>query len=275
MNITKHIKPCRIAILSLAFCSVFSILSCSEDLPLYQDSAARLNFDLGDDNITSESRIPVEAYSFVYSGGLHQDTIWAKVTLMGKPSDKDRTFSIAQVMAKTDSTGVENCNAVAGKHFIALDDPSLSRYYVLKADSVSATFPVVVLRDASLASQVYKLYIGITENSEFQSGFPFYQVKRITISDMLAKPSKWDERYINQYFTDWGPVAHQFMIDVTGQPFDDDFIEKIMSSSDTNYVFYLAEKVARAKVKYNKEHPDAPLTEADGTLITFKWEAYL
>ena len=187
---------------------------------------------------------------------------------MGKPSTKDRPFSIAQVMK-------EDNDAVAGKHFIAFNDPSLSKYYILKADSVSAIFPVVFLRDKSLASQVYNLHIGIKENSEFKNGFPFYQEKRITISDMLAKPKQWDERYINYYFTEWGPVAHQFMIDVTGQPFDDNFIEKIMSSSDTNYVYYLAEKVARAKVKYNKEHPDAPLSEADGTLINFKWEAYL
>lgn len=268
MKKSRYIKLGRTTMLSLIFCSIFSIFSCSEDLPTYQDSAARLNFDLGDDYISSEDRIPVEAYSFVYSGGLQQDTIWVKVTLMGKPSAKDRPFSISQVMK-------ENNDAVAGKHFIALDDPSLSKYYILKADSVSATFPVVLLRDKSLASQVYNLHIGIKENSEFKSGFPFYQEKRITISDMLAKPKQWDERYINYYFTEWGPVAHQFMIDVTGQPFDDNFIEKIMSSSDTNYVFYLAYKVARAKVKYNKEHPDAPLSEADGTLINFKWEAYL
>ena len=251
MKKSRYIKLGRTTMLSLIFCSIFSIFSCSEDLPTYQDSVARLNFDLGDDYISSEDRIPVEAYSFVYSGGLHQDTIWVKVTLMGKPSTKDRPFSIAQVMK-------EDNDAVAGKHFIAL-----------------AIFPVVFLRDKSLASQVYNLHIGIKENSEFKNGFPFYQEKRITISDMLAKPKQWDERYINYYFTEWGPVAHQFMIDVTGQPFDDNFIEKIMSSSDTNYVYYLAEKVARAKVKYNKEHPDAPLSEADGTLINFKWEAYL
>lgn len=268
MKKSRYIKPGRTAMLSLAFCSIFSILSCSEDLPAYQDSAARLNFDLGDDYITKDEDIPVEAYSFAYSGGLQQDTIRVKVTLMGKPSAKDRPFSITQVMKGND-------DAVAGKHFIALDDPSLSQYYVLKADSVSAVFPVVLLRDKSLASKVYNLHIGIKENSEFKNGFPFYQEKRITISDMLAKPAQWDERYINYYFTEWGPVAHQFMIDVTGQPFDDNFIEKIMSSSDTNYVYYLAEKVARAKVKYNKEHPDAPLSEADGTLINFKWEAYL
>ena len=268
MKKSRYIKLGRTTMLSLIFCSLFSIFSCSEDLPTYQDSVARLNFDLGDDYISSEDRIPVEAYSFVYSGGLHQDTIWVKVTLMGKPSTKDRPFSIAQVMK-------EDNDAVAGKHFIALNDPSLSKYYILKADSVSAIFPVVFLRDKSLASQVYNLHIGIKENSEFKNGFPFYQEKRITISDMLAKPKQWDERYINYYFTEWGPVAHQFMIDVTGQPFDDNFIEKIMSSSDTNYVYYLAEKVARAKVKYNKEHPDAPLSEADGTLINFKWEAYL
>lgn len=268
MKKSRYIKPGRTAMLSLAFCSIFSILSCSEDLPAYQDSAARLNFNLGDDYITKDEDIPVEAYSFAYSGGLQQDTIRVKVTLMGKPSAKDRPFSITQVMKGND-------DAVAGKHFIALNDPSLSKYYILKADSVSAIFPVVFLRDKSLASQVYNLHIGIKENSEFKNGFPFYQEKRITISDMLAKPKQWDERYINYYFTEWGPVAHQFMIDVTGQPFDDNFIEKIMSSSDTNYVYYLAEKVARAKVKYNKEHPDAPLSEADGTLINFKWEAYL
>lgn len=140
MKKSRYIKPGRTAMLSLAFCSIFSILSCSEDLPAYQDSAARLNFDLGDDYITKDEDIPVEAYSFAYSGGLQQDTIRVKVTLMGKPSAKDRPFSITQVMKGND-------DAVAGKHFIALDDPSLSQYYVLKADSVSAVFPVVLLRD--------------------------------------------------------------------------------------------------------------------------------
>ena len=65
------------------------------------------------------------------------------------------------------------------------------------------------------------------------------------------------------------------MIDVTGFPFDDNFIKQILDSPDINFVYYLAEMVARAKIKYNQDHPDNPLQEKDGTLISFGWEMYL
>ena len=148
----------------------------------------------------------------------------------------------------------------------------------MKAGEVSTKVPVVVLRDESLSTKAYNLDVALVANNDFQSGYPLYQVKHLQLSDMLAKPTLWDtynDGAIAYYFTSWGPVAHQFMIDVTGFPFDDNFIKQILDSPDINFVYYLAEMVARAKIKYNQDHPDKPLQEKDGTLISFGWEMYL
>lgn len=269
MNILK--KTYKAAAMAVVAAGGLLITSCSEDLPTYKDSESRLNFNFGSVKINTEKDVPKDAYSFVYSGGLEIDTIWVGVDLMGFPADHDRKISVKQIATGTD-------DAVAGTHFVDFNDPTLTPFYTLKAGEVSTKVPVVVLRDESLSTKAYNLDVALVANNDFQSGYPLYQVKHLQLSDMLAKPTLWDtynDGAIAYYFTSWGPVAHQFMIDVTGFPFDDNFIKQILDSPDINFVYYLAEMVARAKIKYNQDHPDKPLQEKDGTLISFGWEMYL
>lgn len=269
MNIFKNTY--KAAAMAVVAVGGLLVTSCSEDLPTYQDVVSRLNFNFGAEKIYSEKDVPTEAYSFVYSGGLSKDTIWVGVDLMGRPLDHDRTISVKQIEASGD-------NAVAGTHFVAFNDPTLTPFYTLKAGEVSAKVPVVVLRDESLSKKSYFLDIALVENDDFKAGYPVYQVKHIEISNILAKPTIWDTydyAAMPWYFCNWGPVAHQFMIDVTGYPFDNEFIKSFIDTRDDAYIEYVAEKVARAKIKYNKEHPDKPLQEKDGTLVKFAWEKYL
>jgi hypothetical protein len=39
---------------------------------------------------------------------------------------------------------------------------------------------------------------------------------------------------------------------------------------NTDYTNYLSSKVKQKLLEYNTNHPDDPLSEADGTLVTFE-----
>ena len=56
----------------------------------------------------------------------------------------------------------------------------------------------------------------------------------------------------------------KFIIDNTGFT---DFDGGYQSSDYTNY---MASKVIQKLLEYNTNHPDDPLSEADGTLVTFE-----
>ena len=152
--------------------------SCEQDLPVWEDQTARLNFynENKADTLTS--------YCFVYHNEVPQDTIWMRVTTMGFPADHDRQFELVQV-----TTG--DNDAEAGKHYVGFDNAELRKHYVIKADSVGAFFPVVVLRHDSEADKVYNLKFTIKDNDEFKVGYQDFLYKYVAITDMLVKPSNW------------------------------------------------------------------------------------
>ncbi len=236
--------------------------SCEQDLPVWEDQTARLNFynENKADTLTS--------YCFVYHNEVPQDTIWMRVTTMGFPADHDRQFELVQVM-----TG-EN-DAEAGKHYVGFDNAELRKHYVIKADSVGAYFPVVVLRHDSEADKVYNLKFTIKDNDEFKVGYQDFLYKYVAITDMLVKPSNWTG-LMNYMFGQYGVEKHKFMIKVSGEMWDEEYITKNKfnkyAEADQNYMFYLASTFQAALDKENEERAargEGPLCEANGSIVYF------
>ena len=246
-----------------------ALASCEKDLEVYHEDTCRLNFYYSGVSGTSslDRSLTDPHYSFVYGGKhLESDTLWLPMQTMGFVYDEPRAISLEQI----DNEDALLSKAVAGKHYMALD--LLSSYYIVPAGTAMASVPIVLLKDASLDEQEYLLTLRIRANEWFENGYEAFQTRRIYITNMLSEPSAWYQTYCHYYFGKYGPVKHQFLIDETGEKWDDDYINTLMEG-DSGYINYLAEKMARRLAEINAErvaNGQGVLTEADGTIVTIE-----
>ena len=273
-NVFKIFSP------AIAACCLLT--ACEKDLELYSDPTSRLNFYYADAPMAKDFKAEFASvnYSFVYGGdAITRDTIWMEVESMGFVADHDRAITLEQV----DTAGVEQ--AVAGRHYMAFNDPALAQYYVMPAGKARTKLPVVLLCDESLKEQTVVLKLSIKANENFQPGYDVLQTRSITFTDRLSMPNNWEKGYpypgMESYFPAvsnylyysigrWGQAKHQFLIDQTGQKWDDDYIESLMTG-DSSYLAYLAQKLATRLAEVNAERQDQGLDvlrEADGTEVS-------
>lgn len=272
MKTMKQLLNLWTALCAAALMSV----SCEQELPVYSDETNRLNFYYNVNPYEKfDSTLTQASYSFVYGADTRtRDTLWYEVETMGKLRDYDRPITITQV----DTTGVM---AVPGTHYVPFDAPELAQYYVVKANTVRARIPVVILRDKSLKDEVVTLKFRITPNQWFESGYDRFQTRTLTLTDQLSKPSNWDFDYpgpfdtytisLKDYFGEYGQVKHKFLISHTGGKWDEDYIKALMTG-DSNYLEYLYGKMREELATENAQRAQqglAPLAEADGTPVTF------
>lgn len=168
-------------------------------------------------------------------------------------------------------------NAVAGKHYQGFDTPALQKYYMIPAGKARTKIPVVLLRDASLKSENVVLKFSIKANKYFINGYEPYRERTIEFTDQLSEPSYWNKEYgewgftFAMYFGTYGVVKHQFLINQTGEKWDDTYIEKLMTG-DSGYLTYIYEKMVARLEEVNAEREangEGPLSEVDGTVVSF------
>lgn len=244
------------------------LVSCEKDLPVYSSSDGMLNFAYE----YTDSRDSTLNYSFVYAeNDVTEDTVWFEVTTMGFPQPRDRYYEVEQVL-----TG--DNDAVPGKHYVDFNDASYKRLLCVPANAIKARMPIVVLRDASLKNGTVTLKVAIKPGLDFKSGYIGYQFKRLTITDQLTRPNLWTKGSLCQYyFGEWSLTRHQFMIDVTGYRWDDDFLGNSLaiddySLCDQQYLTYLANILQKAVDEENARREalgEGPLTDENGQLINF------
>lgn len=242
-------------LIGLASLSPF-FTSCEQDLPLFGEDRGRLNFGYEDNRLKDS----LYRFSFTYGPVEREiDTIKLIVKTMGIPADYDRPFALQQLV-----TG--DNDAVPGVHYVAFDDPELAaKFYYVPAGAIEIEIPIVVKRDPSLKTKNYTLRVGFKPNDEFNYGSKEFSFKRIILSDQLIKPKNWDS-YCGHFFGEYGPVKHQFMINISGEKWDDDYVNTVIYSyysGDQNFLFYYAQKMYRALQDYNATH-DERLSEAGG-----------
>lgn len=232
--------------------------SCEDTLPVYDSSQSWLKFtyEYASDSIISRS--------FAYGpSSAVDDTVKVKLLLMGDVSDHDRPFRLKQI-----ATGEHD--AVADKHYVSFDDEELvSKFYILPAGAIEVEVPIVLKRDPSLKLDNYNLKFTVKETQEFSCGSKEWSSRRILIADKLVKPNNWGVM-VEHFFGKYGPVKHQFMIDVSGEKWDEEYVEEIneWGVSDQSYLFYLSAFYKDKLEEYNATH-DKPLCEEGNEPVAF------
>lgn len=231
---------------------------CEDDLPVYDSPQSWLRFTYRYASDTIINR------SFAYgSSTAVDDTVKVKLLLMGEISDHDRPFRLEQVM-----TG--DHDAVADEHYVSFDNEELvSKFYILPAGAIEVEAPIVLKRSPSLKQDNYTLKFTVRNTQEFACGSKEWASRRILIADKLVKPNNWGSM-CEHFFGQYGPVKHQFMIDVSGEKWDEEYVEEInnFGSSDQSYLFYLSAFFKEKLDEYNATH-ETPLCEEGNEPVAF------
>ena len=259
----------------LAGVVILMATACTQEQPgIFSMPDNRLNFQFYDGNgdLVDDAELVTDAmrfysFSFVFSGmEAVRDTVWFTATTMGPLSKEARPYALRQIQRE----GV--LNAEPGVHYVAFDDPEMQALCQVAPDSCTVQVPVILLRDASLKDTTAVLEFGFAENAYFKPGYDGFTTRYIEFADRLTKPSYWDMYGLGiYYFGDYGEVKHQLLIEWTGHPWDDAYIEEFMYS-DYAYQNYICDYVTKRLAEENAEREAAGLgvyEEKDGTLVNF------
>jgi len=213
---------CHFALLG-AF--ALSMTTCKEDRYALFDGPARLHFGpdpfwANQPNLINYPQDDLKRLTFVYRDpSVVRDTVYFNAYTVGHLGTADRPFLLEQIEVEDAE------NAVAGVHYLPFDHPDLANQYVVRAGAAHQRVPIVLLRDASLKTKDVVLELRIKPNEHFLEGEAGRLWRRVEFTDRLARPQRWaglEEDYV------LGPYSrkkHQFMIDVTGLRWDDDFFD--------------------------------------------------
>ena len=230
--------------------------------------------------------------TFVYDAAtVTRDTIYMQVNTIGGISANERPVTLLQVPEydysyvrdpvtnKTDTIKTEKpFKAVAGVHYVDFKDPSVQSLMVIKANQASSLIPIILLRDASLKTESYRLRFELQTNSSFGLGEKKAIGRTILFSDRLERFYSW--RFDNgtapafYSFGKYSTAKHQFMIDVIKANIDEAWYQAAVATGAlSHYINYLKD----ALVKFNNDPGNiasgkAPLREtsaASSPLVTF------
>lgn len=247
--------------LLVIFCG--SVVACKKDRYKIFDEAAMLQFGPDTTKLYRPDQAYIDtfnAFTFVYQPEtVVQDTAWFYIYTVGGKTDNDRAFVLKQVAVD----GVSN--AVAGTHYKAFDDASLKQHYMIKAGKVYARIPVVTFRNPSLKVAPVMLKFEIVENDAFKPGEKTNSWRKLSIIDRLVRPQLWGA--LEGYFGSYSEVKHQFMVDVTGKRWDQEFMQQIYP--DFGAQKYYNGKLNEKLIDYNNAHPDNPLRDENNELVDF------
>lgn len=212
----------------------------------------------------SEFEDTSKSFTFVYEADdIIEDTVFFDIYAIGGISNKDRSYTLKQMMVP----GMNN--AVPDKDYIGFDKPVTINNFVIKADSIHAAVPVILLRDAALKDTSVVLKFQIVANRDFQLGDSAFLWRKVTFSDALIRPAAWDAAMSKYYFGDYSKVKHQFMIDSTGQKWDQNFILELRSIFETARLFYWTDVIKIKLINYNNAHTGNPLKDENEQLVIF------
>lgn len=237
-------KMKNIYYLILMTVAMLSLASCSDDDFLYQDQArVRL---VGPKNYTSGT----DSLNFSFATYTEETTEMSMdidVCVMGPVADHDRTANVAIDESQSTATS---------------DQYVLPTSVVIKAGESKGILPITMKRSSLLQEKSVKLYIKVQPSDDFAPGVNEENHILVIWNDMVSKPTNWAD--LEEFFGDYSNVKYRFMIanagGITG--FDTD----VMSWAELQSYKI---KFVNALNKYNEEHPDSPLRNENGVLVTF------
>lgn len=179
---------------------LFAFIGCTHDRQLMYKDDPRIYFVQGR---AVEYNFSTKEASFT------TDTFYIPLRIMGTSKNTERSFSVVIDDSST---------AKKGYHF----DFGAQ---VVAADSFSRNLPVYVYRRSGLKDSVVNAYLTIGETADFKPGYSDKYLTidslnklhyKITLSDQLLKPSRWDTYWVN-YFGDYSKTKFLFLIQSTGR----------------------------------------------------------
>ena len=239
-----------------------ALTSCTADLMHYEGS-----------NMVRFSGDAEVVYSFAYySENKVEDVIDINVRTVGEVVDYPRTVRFEQLRKEwkytydpqdankvIDSTYVDmEFPAEEGKHFQIQN--AERNQFVIPAGASGYVLKILLRRsDEGLKQTARKLHLKLVPNEDFGIMSDVASLKKITISDKLEKPRRWKGYYCDYYLGNWSEVKHRFMINVTGQKWDDDFIRNYVNNFEGAALlgFYLT-KIKKALEEYNANPSNNP-----------------
>jgi hypothetical protein len=171
------------------------------------------------------------------------DTVLMSYRIIGNSAPKDR---IINLVARTGAT------AKAGYHYKL--GPA-----VVKANEFAATVPVYIYRKAGLKDSTVAVIFDIKENENFKQGFPDQLSYKLTISDILTKPTRWETTW-KSYFGEYSEVKFRFLLTVTGRTDWD-------SNPNPQDSRFLSQRARTALLEYNQQY--GPLIDENGAQVSF------
>lgn len=189
------------------------------------------------------------SYSFLYKdAAVTRDTILIQMNTIGGIAGHDRAITIEQIPEYdktyvrdpvtnkiTDSVITEKpYKAIPGKHYIPFTDPAVKNLMVVRTDSAIGKIPIILLRDADLKTNSYRLRIRLIANDEFAIGETRQVERTIIFSDRLERFESWKTDISSSpAFVSFGKYStgkHQFMIDVLKVKIDDEWYKAIVAA---------------------------------------------
>ena len=231
------------------------LTACEKENPLAYENDPALYFFKVAPNVSGQ-KDSLEHTFFFATDNVVRDTVYVILATMGDLSDKERPISIVQT-----NKGELNA-AEAGIHYVAFDDPEVAKYMMVPAGHPRAVIPIIILRDKSLETSVKSLKLTVVRNEYFRPGIAKQTDFIVKTTAAAVKPKFWDTAYRYVLGLSWGPAKMKLLVDATGYTDWDNV-------PDMAYINYMKALAKNALKKYNDAHVDAPLSEADGTLVSF------
>jgi hypothetical protein len=219
----------------LFFTALAAIASCSKDDELRFSEPTSIYVEATPDSVDyTFATLPATVLS---------DTINIPIRIIGTASNTDRTINFA---ARTGAT------AKQGYHYKIGDA-------VIKANEFSTTVPVYIYRKTGLKDSVVTAILDLKENTDFKLGFSDRLSYKISITDILLKPTLWDGVW-SGYFGSYSEVKFRFLLEATG-------LTNWNSYPFPQNTRYLSQKAKNALLAYNQANGD--LIDENGAVVIF------
>ncbi|SDL86944.1 protein of unknown function [Pedobacter sp. ok626] len=241
-----------------------AVTSCTKTDYLYFNDSARVQL-----NDTST----ITSTFFYEPNTVLRDTVYIQVNTIGDVSNKERAVKLVQVV----EPGVLN-PAVPGVHYVAMDDPALKHMMVVKGNQVNAMIPVVLLRDASLRTNSFRLRLELAGNDQFGLGEKQSRSCAVVFSDRLERFYSWrTDTGVSPAVSRFGKYStrkHQFMYDFLKVKIDEAWYQALAATGALdNYKNALKEGLNEFNSNpANIANGTAPMREtnvAGSPLVTF------
>lgn len=194
--------------LAMIFFSLTVFAGCQENAHTGFESEGAVYFQLSP-NSGGGIRDSI-TYSFI--GNPEQEAqIILRVMLMGDASLQARTFKIA-----VDS---EQTTAIEGVHYRAPES-----VFTLEAGSFYSDIAITLLKADDLDQQTRTLTLTLQAGETLSLGISDRTRARIVFSNIITKPSYWDDYFLDYFFGAWSQVKQQKCAEVLGLVFAEEWI---------------------------------------------------